>query len=91
MLDLNKDPFAAARHVMVRDHIEARGVRARNMLEAMRKAPREAFIPPSLHEFAYEDAPLLRPRAASDRYPRRLLLLRHIGPAESEPSKLRYS
>jgi protein-L-isoaspartate(D-aspartate) O-methyltransferase len=58
MLDLNKDRFAAARHEMVRDHIEARGVRTPNVLKAIRKVPREAFIPPSLHEFAYEDSPL---------------------------------
>lgn len=58
MLDLNKERFAAARNDMVRNHIESRGVRASNVLEAMRKVPREAFIPPSLHEFAYEDSPL---------------------------------
>jgi protein-L-isoaspartate(D-aspartate) O-methyltransferase len=50
--------FARLREEMVDHHIFARGVRSRQVLEAMRKVPREAFLPRDMHEFAYEDAPL---------------------------------
>lgn len=43
---------------MVTNQVEARGVRDERVLEAMRKVPREAFIPERLREFAYEDSPL---------------------------------
>ncbi len=58
MLDRAKADFAKARREMVDDHIAARGIRSLPVLNAMRTVPREAFLPPSLHEFAYEDAPL---------------------------------
>jgi protein-L-isoaspartate(D-aspartate) O-methyltransferase len=50
--------MTAARDRMVRTQIEARGVRDIAVLEAFRTVPREAFLPPGLAEFAYEDAPL---------------------------------
>ncbi len=50
--------FAKLRAEMVDHHIFARGVRSERVLDAMRKVPREAFLPHDLHEFAYEDAPL---------------------------------
>jgi protein-L-isoaspartate(D-aspartate) O-methyltransferase len=43
---------------MVERQIISRGVRTPLVLEAMRTVPREAFLPQSLHEFAYDDAPL---------------------------------
>ena len=43
---------------MVQYQIEARGVRDPAVLAAMGDVPREAFVPPDLEEFAYEDAPL---------------------------------
>lgn len=43
---------------MVDDHIFARGVRSELVLDAMRKVPRESFLPQNLQEFAYEDSPL---------------------------------
>ena len=43
---------------MVRDQIAARGVSNRAVLEAMRRVPREAFLPEQLAEFAYQDTPL---------------------------------
>ncbi len=46
------------RHAMVEHAVAARGVRSELVLEAMRTVPREAFLPPSMAEFAYEDAPL---------------------------------
>ncbi len=48
----------AARERMVRRHLVGRGIRDRAVLEAMRTVAREAFLPPELAEFAYEDAPL---------------------------------
>ena len=46
------------RESMVRTQIAARGVRDPAVLEAMRRVPREAFLPPDLEEFAYLDSPL---------------------------------
>jgi protein-L-isoaspartate(D-aspartate) O-methyltransferase len=46
------------REEMVRSHLAARGIGDRAVLEAMRTIPREAFLPPELAEFAYEDTPL---------------------------------
>jgi protein-L-isoaspartate(D-aspartate) O-methyltransferase len=43
---------------MVRYQVQARGVRDARVLAAMRKVPREEFIPEGLREFAYEDSPL---------------------------------
>ena len=43
---------------MVERYIAARGVRDKLVLDAMRKVPRELFLPKELREFAYEDAPL---------------------------------
>jgi protein-L-isoaspartate(D-aspartate) O-methyltransferase len=46
------------RERMVSRHLVARGIRNPRVLEAMRTIPREAFLPPELAEFAYEDSPL---------------------------------
>ncbi|MTV15467.1 MULTISPECIES: protein-L-isoaspartate(D-aspartate) O-methyltransferase [Bradyrhizobium] len=50
--------FPSRRKTMVERDIAARGVRDELVLEAMRKVPRELFLPKNLQEFAYEDAPL---------------------------------
>lgn len=50
--------FLTLRKQMVERHIAARGVRDELVLEAMRRVPRELFVPERLREFAYEDAPL---------------------------------
>ena len=50
--------FVSRRSDMVEHQIAARGVRSKLVLEAMRKVPREEFLPLSLREFAYEDSPL---------------------------------
>ena len=47
-----------ARNRMVSNQIEARGVHHPAVLAAMGEVPREAFVPPDLEEFAYEDSPL---------------------------------
>src|SRR5512146_1805287 len=49
---------ASQRNQMVERHIRARGVRDPRVLAAMAAVPREAFLPPELAEFAYEDRPL---------------------------------
>ena len=50
--------FVSRRSDMVEHQIAARGARSKLVLEAMRKVPREEFLPLSLREFAYEDSPL---------------------------------
>lgn len=51
-------PFAAALEEMIRETIEARGVRDRALLEALRRVPRHEFIPASERSSAYGDHPL---------------------------------
>jgi len=43
---------------MVEHSIAARGVQDELVLDAMRKVPRELFLPEKLREFAYDDSPL---------------------------------
>jgi len=50
--------FPSRRQKMVERDIAARGVRDELILDAMRKVPRELFLPEKLREFAYEDTPL---------------------------------
>ncbi|MBX9650418.1 MAG: protein-L-isoaspartate(D-aspartate) O-methyltransferase [Xanthobacteraceae bacterium] len=50
--------FPSLRKEMVEQDIVARGVRDELVLDAMRKVPRELFLPKNLREFAYEDSPL---------------------------------
>jgi protein-L-isoaspartate(D-aspartate) O-methyltransferase len=49
---------AEARERMVEGQIAARGVHDSAVLDAMRKVPRELFVPPELRAFAYEDGPV---------------------------------
>jgi protein-L-isoaspartate(D-aspartate) O-methyltransferase len=49
---------AAQRRRLVERHIRARGVRDARVLASIASVPREAFLPPELAEFAYEDRPL---------------------------------
>jgi protein-L-isoaspartate(D-aspartate) O-methyltransferase len=48
----------AQRERMVREQIEARGVRDARVLAALRRVPRELFLREGLEEFAYQDTPL---------------------------------
>jgi protein-L-isoaspartate(D-aspartate) O-methyltransferase len=50
--------YRRAQDRMVREHIAARGVRDRRVLEAMRRVPRHLFVRPDLAHRAYEDNPL---------------------------------
>ena len=52
------DPYQAQRETMVREQIEARGVRRAEVLQAMRAVPRHLFVPADLQRQAYEDHPL---------------------------------
>jgi protein-L-isoaspartate(D-aspartate) O-methyltransferase len=52
------EDLTEARHRMVDIHIRGRGIQNLAILEAMRRVPREAFVPPGLSEFAYEDSAL---------------------------------
>jgi protein-L-isoaspartate(D-aspartate) O-methyltransferase len=47
----------AEREAMVRDQIEARGIRDARVLEAMRRVPRHRFMPPGEQAAAYTDQP----------------------------------
>jgi protein-L-isoaspartate(D-aspartate) O-methyltransferase len=50
--------FEKRRLRMVRHQIEQRGITDAAVLGAMRRVPREAFVPVELREHAYEDGPL---------------------------------
>ncbi|PZA11581.1 protein-L-isoaspartate O-methyltransferase [Rhodopseudomonas palustris] len=50
--------FAVLRELMVERQIVARGIRDPLVLAAMRKVPREVFLPESKRDLAYEDAPV---------------------------------
>src|SRR2546423_11441976 len=52
------DPFAARRDEMVREQIEARGVRNPEVLRAMRSTPRHLVVPEEWRPQAYSDRPL---------------------------------
>jgi protein-L-isoaspartate(D-aspartate) O-methyltransferase len=43
---------------MIREQIQARGVRNERVLDAFRTIPRELFVPPNLRASAYDDTPL---------------------------------
>jgi len=52
------DLYRGLRLAMVRDQIEARGVKNPAVLAALRSVPRELFVPESVRANAYEDHPL---------------------------------
>ena len=49
---------ATGRDRMIREHLEARGIRDTRVLDAFRAVPREGFLPDDLKGLAYEDRPL---------------------------------
>lgn len=55
---------------MLRDQLEARGIRHPRVLDAMAAVPRERFLPPDLRHLAYEDqaVPLARGQTVSQPY-----------------------
>ena len=52
------DTFADQRARMVKETIEARGVKDPRVLEAMRRAPRHELVPEAIRARSYEDNPL---------------------------------
>ena len=50
--------FSALRNAMVTHQLQGRGVCSPLVIEAMRRVPREAFVPDSERTRAYEDGPL---------------------------------
>ncbi|MBI3666664.1 MAG: protein-L-isoaspartate(D-aspartate) O-methyltransferase [Acidobacteria bacterium] len=52
------DPYQKQREQMVKEQIEARGVRRPDVLAAMGAVPRHLFVPPDLAPQAYADHPL---------------------------------
>ncbi|MDR5899995.1 protein-L-isoaspartate(D-aspartate) O-methyltransferase [Halomonas vilamensis] len=50
--------YARRRQMMVERQIAVRGITSAVVLNAMGKVPREAFLPPNMRAYAYEDAPL---------------------------------
>jgi protein-L-isoaspartate(D-aspartate) O-methyltransferase len=57
-LPVDEGTYAAARDRMVSEQIEARGVRDRLTLEALRRVPRHRFVPEASADEAYADRPL---------------------------------
>ncbi len=53
-----QDEYAGLRDQMVETQIEARGVKNKNVLEAMKKVPRHLFVPVQSQSAAYQDRPL---------------------------------
>lgn len=53
-----RSELAMRKERMLSDHLMARGIRSEAVLRAMREVPREAFLPPGMERFAYEDGPL---------------------------------
>ena len=56
--DGQSDDLSAQRERMVREHLIRRGITDQRVIEAMRRTPREAFVPPHLRDLAYADRPL---------------------------------
>lgn len=50
--------YEREREAMVRDQIQARGIRNAAVLEAIRRIPRHRFVPPGLESVAYADRAL---------------------------------
>jgi len=53
-----KKNFKEKRERMVKDQVEARGVKDGRILDAMRKVPRHLFVPWNMRSYAYHDEPL---------------------------------
>ena len=58
LLFSGEDPFSGQRERMVREQIEARGIRNADVLRVMRATPRHLFVPENVREYAYSDRPL---------------------------------
>ncbi len=54
----DEQSFREQRETMVKDQLEARGIKDKAVLEAVRKVPRHRFVPEAIRDRAYEDNPL---------------------------------
>ncbi|MDX2317559.1 MAG: protein-L-isoaspartate(D-aspartate) O-methyltransferase [Hyphomicrobiaceae bacterium] len=77
------DIHARDRAFMVARHLEARGITDPDVLTAMGKVPREAFVSEPLSEFAYEDSPL--PIEAGQTISQPYIVARMVELAEVKP------
>jgi len=57
-LILRKKDFEQQRERMVNAQLQARGIKDKKILEAMRKVPRHEFVPDNMIPYAYNDEPL---------------------------------
>ncbi len=55
---MDQTEFKSERAHMVREQVVSRGVRDRRVLKAMRRVPREKFVPTRMQHEAYKDSPL---------------------------------
>jgi protein-L-isoaspartate(D-aspartate) O-methyltransferase len=55
---MNPTEAVSRREQMVREQLEARGIRDPRVLAAMRRVPRERFVDEAMRERAYDDGPL---------------------------------
>ncbi len=55
---LTDEDFVLKRRMMVERQIKARGVKNKEVLEAMEKVPRHMFVPEKFRQFSYYDQPL---------------------------------
>jgi protein-L-isoaspartate(D-aspartate) O-methyltransferase len=51
-------PYELARESMVRNQIQDRGIRQRDLLRVLRATPRHLFVPENVRDQAYQDHPL---------------------------------
>ncbi len=79
-----EDRHARDRAIMVTRHLAARGVRDPLVLAAMGSVPREAFVPETLADFAYEDSAL--PIEAGQTISQPYIVARMIELLELEPT-----
>src|SRR5690348_17993333 len=52
------DPYASQRERMVREQIEARGIRCLDILRVLRTTPRHSFVPDRIRDQAYDHCAL---------------------------------
>ncbi len=58
LLSCAQDEYQAQRERMVREQMESRDIRNREVLRAIRAVPRHLFVPPNLRSMAYADHPV---------------------------------
>jgi protein-L-isoaspartate(D-aspartate) O-methyltransferase len=49
------DQYQRQRHEMVRTQLQMQGIKKREVLDAMRKVPRHAYVPTNIQPYAYQD------------------------------------